>query len=111
MERELTEMAPVWDFSGYNSITSKSISIQNRTALSQKVGDLVLNRLFHYQEATVPADFGTLITPANVEAHLAKFALTVKCGRKTTNIVVSAGLSITAKQYLQRTNAADANSD
>jgi len=25
-ERELTEMAPVWDFSGYNSITSKSIS-------------------------------------------------------------------------------------
>jgi hypothetical protein len=32
----------------------------------------VLNQLFHYQEATIPTDFGTLITPADADAHLAK---------------------------------------
>jgi len=88
-------MAPVWDFSGYNSKSTLATKATWIASLSQK-SDLVLNRLFHYQEATVPADFGN--TPANVEAHLAKkFALTVKCGRKQPEYrEVSAGLSITA---------------
>lgn len=36
------------------------------------VGKLILNRLFNYQKETVPPDFGVLITPANIESHLAK---------------------------------------
>jgi len=75
-KRELSEMAPVWDFSGYSSITSESISntknYLDAAHYRKKIGNLVLNCLFSYQEATVPADFGTLITPANLEAHLAK---------------------------------------
>jgi hypothetical protein len=28
--------------------------------------------MFHYHEETVPSDFGVLITPNNIESHLAK---------------------------------------
>jgi hypothetical protein len=76
-KRELSKMAPVWDFSGYNSITSEPVSNGMKNYLDsshyrKNVGDLVINRLFSYQEEKVPSDFGTLITPANVEAHLTK---------------------------------------
>jgi hypothetical protein len=39
---------------------------------TRKIGDLILNRLFHYQEEKVPDDFGVLITATNIESHLAK---------------------------------------
>lgn len=39
---------------------------------AKPVGDLVLNRILGYQENKVPADFGILITPENIESHLAK---------------------------------------
>lgn len=76
-KREVSKIAPVWDFSGYNSITSEPVRNEMNNYLDsshyrKKVGDLVLNRLFSAQEKAVPADFGTLITPANVEAHLIK---------------------------------------
>jgi hypothetical protein len=117
-ERELTEMAPVWDFSGYNSITSKSISdtksYWDSSHYRKKVGDLVLNRLFRYQEATVPADFGTLITPANVEAHLAKIRSDREVWAKNNpNIVKLVQDLALPYQTIPSKNqyAADANSD
>jgi len=36
------------------------------------VGNLILNRVLGYQEDRVPPDFGTLITPVNIESHLQK---------------------------------------
>lgn len=74
---EVANMAPIWDFSGYNSITTEPISNKMKNYIDnshyrKEVGDLVLNRMFHYQEESVPADFGVLLTPANVESHLEK---------------------------------------
>ena len=76
-KREVVKMAPVWDFSGYNSITTEPISNNMKNYLdsshySKDVGDLILNRIFHYHEETVPADFGVLLTSANIESHLEK---------------------------------------
>lgn len=78
-KREIVKITPVWDFSGYNSITSEKFSdraiMQNYTDMSHytiPVGNLILNRLFNYQEKTVPPDFGVLITPNNIDSHLAK---------------------------------------
>ena len=31
-----------------------------------------MNRILGYQEQTVPADFGTMITPDNIESEIAK---------------------------------------
>jgi hypothetical protein len=39
---------------------------------TRKIGNLILNRLFHYQEEKMPDDFGVLITASNIESHLAK---------------------------------------
>ncbi|MGA9379502.1 MAG: hypothetical protein WBV73_12105 [Phormidium sp.] len=78
-KREIVKIAPVWDFSGYNSITTEKYSdrviMKNYTDVSHytiPVGNLILNRLFNYQEKTVPTDFGVLITPNNIESHLDK---------------------------------------
>lgn len=77
-KREVIKLAPVWDFSGYNSITTEPIRgrrMKNYIESShyrKEVGDLVLNRMFDYRAETVPEDFGVLITPENIEAHLEK---------------------------------------
>ncbi len=69
-------MLPLWDFSGYNSITTEPITdmknFTDRGHYTRKIGDLILNRLFHYQEEKVQDDFGILITPTNIESHLEK---------------------------------------
>jgi hypothetical protein len=74
-KRELVKITPVWDFSGYNSITTEAISSEMENYLdsshySPAVGNLVLNRLYNYQHESVPADFGIWITPQNVETHI-----------------------------------------
>jgi hypothetical protein len=74
-KREIVKITPVWDFSGYNSITTEAISKNMENYLdsshySPQTGTLVLNRLFDYDEQTVPADFGVLLTSETVEAHI-----------------------------------------
>lgn len=79
-KRELSKIAPVWDFSGYNNITVEPINYRMRNYLDsahyrKRVGNLVLNRLLRYREGSIPKDFGILITPANVDTHLAGIRL------------------------------------
>lgn len=76
-KRELVKITPVWDFSGYNSITGEPIrnEMKNYTDNShyrKEVGDLLLSRLFDSNAEKVPNDFGVLLTPKNIESHLAK---------------------------------------
>lgn len=76
-KHRLVEITPVWDFSGYNSITTEAIgegmkNYWDSSHYREEVGDLILNRLFSYQSQTVPEDFGVLITRENVESHLGK---------------------------------------
>jgi hypothetical protein len=75
-KRELVKIAPCWDFSGYNSITTEPITenIKNYIDSShhrKEVGDLVLNRLLDYSPEMVPGDFGVFLTSDNIEYHLA----------------------------------------
>jgi hypothetical protein len=76
-KRKVVQVTPVWDFSGYNSVTTEKLAdvMENYADSSHytaPVGNLVLNRILGYQEDKVPKDFGVLITPQNVESHLAK---------------------------------------
>lgn len=76
-KREVVKVTPVWDFSGYNSITSEAISDQMQNYLEsshyrEHIGDLVLNRMLNYEVDNVPGDFGTLVTENNIEPQLAK---------------------------------------
>ncbi|MES2353857.1 MAG: hypothetical protein V4568_05500 [Pseudomonadota bacterium] len=80
------EPFPLWDFSGYNSVTTETVPAKNDSQSRMRgywesshyrgeTGDLVLNRIFGLKtesknEAT---DFGVLLNPVNIESHLADF--------------------------------------
>lgn len=74
-KREVAKITPVWDFSGYNSITTEPISntmknYGDNSHYTKEVGDLVLNRILSFKEETVSSDFGVLLTPETIESHL-----------------------------------------
>ncbi|MFM2409024.1 MAG: hypothetical protein RL358_1766 [Pseudomonadota bacterium] len=74
---------PLWDFSGYHSISTETVPALGDTTTMMRwyfdsshytpaAGDLVLDRIFDYKSPsrTVPDDFGVLLTSKNIEAHL-----------------------------------------
>ncbi|NEP77510.1 MAG: hypothetical protein F6K39_04595 [Okeania sp. SIO3B3] len=76
-KRKIVKITPIFDFSGYNSITTEPINndMENYTDNSYytpKVGNLVLDRILSYKEEDIPGDFGVLINPENIESHLTK---------------------------------------
>ncbi|MEA5509117.1 hypothetical protein VB715_05005 [Crocosphaera sp. UHCC 0190] len=76
-KRKMVEITPVWDFSGYNSITTEPIkdvmtNYVDNSHYTPGIGDLVLNRILSHEVNQVPQDFGFLMTPENIDAHLAK---------------------------------------
>lgn len=77
-KREVVSITPIWDFSGYNSITTEKIQQEMKNYLDnshyrKEIGDLILHRLFHADEQnTASNNFGILMTPDNVESHLAQ---------------------------------------
>jgi hypothetical protein len=76
-KREVVKITPVWDFSGYNSVTTEPVSDRmtnfwDSSHYRKEVGDLVLNRLFAHALEQVPDDFGVLLTTETVESGLAQ---------------------------------------
>jgi len=75
----------LWDFSGYNSITLEDVPTEpdktkrmryyyESSHYTPAAGNLVLDRIFNFKspDRTVPDDFGVLLTPQTIEAHLAR---------------------------------------
>lgn len=86
-KREIVKILPVWDFSGYNSITTEPITSEmtkyrDSSHFTMKVGDLILNRILQYREQEIPENFGILITPDNIEEHLTKIRADRQAWRK-----------------------------
>lgn len=74
-KRDLVSIIPVWDFSGYNSITTEEIAqyMENyvdNSHYTPEVGELILQRMRNKSRNNVPADFGVLLTSENIEEHL-----------------------------------------
>lgn len=71
----------VYDFSGFNSVTTEAIPQATRrewmanywepSHYRVNVGQMVLNRLFNDGDNAIPGDFGVELTPAAMPAHLA----------------------------------------
>jgi hypothetical protein len=75
--REVVKITPVWDFYGYNSITTEPISnnmknYADNSHYTKEIGDLVLDKILNFQAKKVPQDFGILLTPENVEVQIQK---------------------------------------
>ena len=74
-KRKIVQLTPVWDFSGYNSVTTEKINnlmnnYVDNSHYSPDIGDLIINRIFDYQIGKVPDDFGVLLTTGNIEEHI-----------------------------------------
>jgi len=66
---------PLWDFSGYNSVTTEKVSSPmqyywDSSHFNEKVSDWILKRIFQSDEKSIPQDFGIQLTPRNIEEHL-----------------------------------------
>lgn len=73
---------PLWDFSGYNSVTTEPVLRERELGMlnywdsshyRKEVGDMVLDRMFQYRNPSrhVPDNFGRLLTVDTVEQVLA----------------------------------------
>ena len=71
----------VWDFSGYNSITTEAIPPESSNQAMEwyaesshytaALGDIMLEQMLIGQSASAPADFGIQLTSDNLEQHMA----------------------------------------
>ncbi|RLL50881.1 hypothetical protein D8Y20_10855 [Mariprofundus sp. EBB-1] len=67
---------PLWDFSGYNSMTTDDILSEGEhyyrdsTHYLPILGDMILSRIFSNNDQSVPVDFGRELTPENIEENL-----------------------------------------
>ncbi len=71
---------PLWDFSGYNTITTEDLPRNpgvpmqwylDGSHFNLTVGGMMLSRMFGVDDASVPADFGRKLTPDTMDAALA----------------------------------------
>jgi hypothetical protein len=78
-KRRITSIAyqhhvPLWDFSGYNSVTTEKVESPMKyywdsSHFTEIVSDWIIKRIFDKSEE-VPSDFGVLLSPQNIESHL-----------------------------------------
>lgn len=64
---------PLWDFGGYNSVTTETVKTPMKFYLdsshfTELVGDMIIKRIFSTDR--MPVDFGVRLTPENIDAHL-----------------------------------------
>ena len=71
--------ASLWDFSGYNSVTTEPVKTPMKhywdsSHFTEFTSDLILKRILVTSEYAheIPADFGVQISTANIELHLKK---------------------------------------
>ena len=75
-------MFPLWDFGGYNSVTTDEVPPPENPSRSMRwywdighynktLGDIIQDRIFNFHEAgrVVPEDFGVQINSKNIDQH------------------------------------------
>lgn len=78
-KRQLVDIAPIWDFSGYHEISMSSLhntdNYNDLSHFSKKVGDLILYRMLGKELNKVPSYWGVYMTHENIEKHLENLRL------------------------------------
>ena len=74
-KQAISNITPVWDFAYYNSVTIETVQPEmshyvDSSHYTQETGDLVLKQIFKTDLNEIPADFGKLVTPENINQHL-----------------------------------------
>jgi hypothetical protein len=82
--RELSNITPYWDFSGYNSVTMDPNNYLDISHYNPSVSRLIAARIFNDRTAAVPKDFGVWVTKENIESHLENLIENFKKNRGLT---------------------------
>lgn len=73
-KRQLVDITPIWDFSGYHDISMSSLHnkeyYNDLSHFSKETGNLMLYRMLHKEITKVPSYFGVYMTSENIEQHL-----------------------------------------
>jgi hypothetical protein len=83
--KQLAEISPFWDFTGYNSITTDDRNYYEWSHYRVTVVKYILARVFNDPSVDVPDDFGVFVTQDNIEAHLEKLRENIVSYRKNKN--------------------------
>lgn len=95
-KKELASITDYYDFSGLNSITTNNYYYHDTSHYRDRVGDMMMKKMFGYPQVAVPPDFGVLVTRRNVDAHVGKLIAQIKKGRsnQTVKSAHEPGLSV-----------------
>lgn len=70
LERVVNTCGPVWDFSGYNSVTVNNLNYYDYSHFTKQVGAMVLERIYGCADCSIPDNFGVLATPQNLHLYI-----------------------------------------
>lgn len=68
--KDLSSIAPYWDFSGYNSVTTDNKNYLDHSHYKPSVSRLIAARIFSDRTSDLPQDFGVWVTKENIASHL-----------------------------------------
>ncbi len=68
--RKLAELTDYCDFSGLNSVATDNVNFLEPNHYRQRVGDLVIAKLFDQVDVPIPDDFGRLVNKNNIEIQI-----------------------------------------
>jgi hypothetical protein len=67
---ELSKYGSVYDFSGYNSITTDISNYIDGSHYQTKLAEFMFAKIFNDNSVDVATDFGTILTPKNIDSIL-----------------------------------------
>lgn len=101
-KRRLAELTGYWDFSGLNSITTNNYYFYESSHFRDRVGDMMLSRMFGYPKVRVPGDFGDYVTSDTVEAHIRAQRAEIAKARANVGAAVPGEATFRLKQTADR---------
>jgi hypothetical protein len=69
-KRKLAQITDYYDFSGLNSITTNNYNYFETSHYREKIGDMMVSRMFGSPKINIPDNFGVRVTSRTAEAHL-----------------------------------------
>ncbi|QTA93902.1 hypothetical protein [Desulfonema magnum] len=80
--KQLSDISPFWDFSGYNSITTDNRNYYEWSHYRVTIVKYILARIFNDPLTEVPEDFGVLVTKESIKDHLIKLRKNILAHRE-----------------------------
>src|SRR5690606_6624184 len=68
--RGAAQITDFWDFSGYTSVGNDARNFYDPLHYNNRIGEMILARIFGNENIYVPDDFGYYVTKENVEEYL-----------------------------------------